>query len=135
MWGVSNALTEHVRVKVESTYLPQHSSPDDGRFVFAYTVDISNEGELPVQLLTRHWVITDGRGRIEEVRGPGVVGETPRLEQGQTFQYTSGCVLDTPRGTMHGSYQMIRDDGHRFDAEIAPFVLATPGVESERVLN
>ncbi|MBT8495296.1 MAG: Co2+/Mg2+ efflux protein ApaG [Deltaproteobacteria bacterium] len=132
---MSNALTEHVRVTVQSTYLPQHSSPDDGRFVFAYTVELANEGPLPVQLLTRHWVITDGRGRVEEGRGPGVVGETPRLENGQTFQYTSGCVLDTPRGTMHGSYQMIRDDGHRFDAEIAPFVLSTPGAESERVLN
>ena len=135
MCPVSNALTKQVRVAVASTYLPSHSSPDESRFVFAYTVDISNEGELPVQLLTRHWVITDGRGRIDEVRGPGVIGESPRIELGQTYQYTSGCVLDTPRGTMHGTYQMIRDDGHRFDAEIAPFVLSTPGAESERVLN
>lgn len=118
-----------------STYLPQHSSAEDQRYVFAYTVVIENHGETTVQLLTRHWVITNGRAQVEEVKGPGVVGETPRLEPGQSFQYTSGCVLETPRGTMHGSYQMIAEDGTRFDAEIAPFVLSTPGAESERVLN
>jgi len=120
---------------VTTTYLPQHSSSDELRYVFAYTIVIANEGTEPVQLLTRHWVITDGLGGIEEVRGDGVVGETPRILPGQSFRYTSGCVLKTPRGTMHGSYYMVRDDGTGFDAEIAPFVLATPGAESDRVLN
>lgn len=103
--------------------------------MFAYTVVIANAGHETVQLRTRHWIITDGQGRVEEVRGDGAVGEQPVLEPGDEFQYTSGCVLETARGTMHGSYQMYRDDGSQFDAEIAPFVLATPGAESERILN
>ena len=123
---VSTAVTEGVRVTVRSQYLPDQSSPEDDRFVFAYTVKIANEGAATAQLRTRHWVITDGRGVIEEVRGDGVVGEQPRLEPGQTFQYTSGCVLQTPVGTMHGSYRFWRDDGSWFDAQIAPFSLASP---------
>lgn len=132
---MSRATTNGIRVTVSSQYLPHHSTPDEGRYVFAYTVVIANEGTDTVQLRTRHWVITDGRGRVEHVRGDGVVGEQPRLKPGEEFQYTSGCVLETARGTMHGSYQMFHDNGSSFDAEIAPFVLSTPGAESDRVLN
>jgi len=122
----SSAETEGIRVRVQSHYLPDQSSPRDDRYVFAYTITISNEGPRTAQLRTRHWIITDGRGTIEEVRGDGVVGEQPRLSPGQSFQYTSGCVLTTPVGTMHGTYRMWRDDGSYFDAEIAPFSLALP---------
>ena len=132
---MSTAVTEGVRVSVSSLYLPHQSAPDEGRFAFAYTVLIRNEGEEQAQLRTRHWVITDGRGKIEEVRGEGVIGEQPILGPGQEFHYTSGCVLATPRGTMHGSFQMHREDGTTFDAVISPFVLAQPGAEVERVLN
>jgi ApaG protein len=132
---VSTAVTQGIRVTVRTEYLAHRSSPDDRRFVFTYTVKISNEGGQRVRLRSRHWIITDGRGRIEEVRGPGVVGEEPLLDPGESFQYTSGCVLETPQGTMHGSYRMQRDDGSSFDAEISPFVLATPGAQARRVLN
>ena len=132
---MSTAVTEGVRVSVSALYLPHQSSPEDHRFVFAYTVVIRNEGDKTAQLRTRHWVITDGRGHIEEVRGDGVVGEQPILGPGQEFHYTSGCVLSTPRGTMHGSYQMRRDDGTTFDAVISPFVLAKPGADAERTIN
>lgn len=119
-------MTLGVRVSVRSQYLPEQSSPQDDRYVFAYTVSISNEGTEEAQLRTRHWIITDGRGVVEEVRGDGVVGEQPRLQPGQTFQYTSGCVLPTPVGTMQGSYRMWRADGSYFDANIAAFSLASP---------
>jgi ApaG protein len=122
----STAMTEGIRVQVLSQFLPDQSSPRDDRYVFAYTITISNEGARTAQLRTRHWIITDARGVIEEVRGDGVVGEQPRLEPGQSFQYTSGCVLNTPVGTMHGTYRMWRDDGSFFDAVIAPFSLASP---------
>jgi ApaG protein len=122
----STALTEGIRVRVQSHYLADQSSPRDDRYVFAYTIIISNEGACTAQLRTRHWIITDGRGTVEEVRGDGVVGEQPRLAPGQTFQYTSGCVLRTPIGTMHGTYRMWRDDGSYFDAQIAAFSLASP---------
>jgi len=95
--------------------------------VFAYTVSIHNRGSESVQLINRHWVITDSDGLVEEVRGPGVIGKQPRLLPGNSFEYTSGCVLRTPVGTMHGSYEMYRDDGHPFEAEIAPFSLVYPG--------
>jgi ApaG protein len=131
---VSVAVTEGIRVTVRSQYLPDQSSPEDDRYVFAYTVKIVNESDGTAQLRTRHWVITDGRGVIEEVRGDGVVGEQPRLTPGQTFQYTSGCVLKTPVGTMQGSYRFFRDDGSVFDATIAPFSLASP-MGKESVLN
>ena len=124
--STSSAETEGIRVRVQSHYLPDQSSPRDDRYVFAYTITISNESLRSAQLRTRHWIITDGRGTIEEVRGDGVVGEQPRLSPGQSFQYTSGCVLTTPVGTMHGTYRMWRDDGSYFDAEIAPFSLALP---------
>jgi ApaG protein len=132
---MSEALTQGIRVTVESLYLPEHSDPDDARYVFAYTVVISNVGHEPARLMTRHWVITDAHGMVEEVRGAGVVGEQPYLEPGQVFQYTSGCVLKTPRGTMHGSYQMVRDSGREFDAEIAAFVLAAATPDSDQFLN
>jgi ApaG protein len=132
---VSTAVTEGIRVTVRSQYLPDQSSPSDDRFVFAYTVKIANEGGRTAQLRTRHWVITDGRGVIEEVRGDGVVGEQPRLAPGETFQYTSGCVLQTAVGTMQGSYRFHCDDGSSFDAAIAPFSLASPLAARESVLN
>ena len=123
----SSATTRGVRVTVRSRFLPEHSSPQATRFVFAYRVRIENVAhEGPVQLRTRHWIITNQLGEVEEVRGPGVVGEQPRLEPGQAFEYPSGAVLETPRGTMHGSYQMEREDGSAFDATIAPFALAMP---------
>ncbi len=132
---MSVAMTQGIRIAVSTRYVPEQSAPDESRFVFAYTVVISNEGGDTAQLRTRHWVITDGRGRIEEVRGDGVVGQQPVLPPGESFQYTSGCVLQTPRGTMHGSYRMQRGDGSSFDAEIAPFVLSTPAAETDRILN
>jgi ApaG protein len=119
-------VTQGIRVRVQSQYLPEQSSPTDERYVFAYTITISNESTYTAQLRTRHWIITDGRGGVEEVKGDGVVGEQPRLSPGQSFQYTSGCVLTTPIGTMHGTYRFWRDDGTYFDAVIAPFSLASP---------
>ena len=123
---VSTATTQGIRVSVAATYVPEQSSPRSRRYVFAYTVKISNEGNLTAHLRTRHWVITDGNGKVEEVRGPGVVGQQPLLNPGDHFEYTSGCVLETPRGQMHGSYQMVRPDGTEFDATIAPFSLLLP---------
>ena len=123
---VSNAITDGIRVTVKSQYVADQSAPLAQRYVFAYTVRIANEGSEPAQLRTRHWIITDGTGKVEEVRGPGVVGHQPSLRPGEHFEYTSGCVLRTARGQMHGTYQMQRPDGRMFDAEIAPFVLALP---------
>ncbi len=122
----STAVTEGIRIRVQSQYLADQSSPPDDRYVFAYTITIANEGIRTAQLRTRHWIISDGRGTVEEVRGDGVVGEQPRLAPGQSFQYTSGCVLTTSVGTMQGTYRMWRDDGAYFDAVIAPFSLASP---------
>lgn len=123
---MSTAITQGIRVTVSAVYVPTQSSPTEHRYVFAYTVRIANEGGEPAQLRTRHWIITDGAGKVEEVRGPGVVGQQPMLRPGQHFEYTSGCVLATPRGSMRGTYQMHRADGASFDAEIAPFELAMP---------
>ena len=126
----SDCVTRGVRVRVEPHYLPTRSDPTAGLWAHAYTVVISNEGHEVVQLLSRHWVITNARGETEHVRGPGVVGDQPRLEPGQSYTYTSGCPLDTNVGTMHGSYQMVvlegAEAGEAFDAEIAPFTLAEP---------
>ena len=122
----STAVTDGIRIQVRSTYVADQSVPAAKRYVFAYTVRIVNEGPEPAQLKTRHWIITDGNGKVEEVRGPGVVGQTPFLRPGEHFEYTSGCVLQTPRGEMRGTYQMIRPDGRGFDAMIAPFLLALP---------
>ena len=122
----SEAVTRGIRVRVESRYLDDRSRPVVGEWLFAYEIEITNGGAEPVQLLTRHWVITNGEGGIEEVRGPGVVGQQPMLEPGQSFEYTSYCPLATPFGTMHGSYEMETMDGKRFDAQIAPFALSEP---------
>lgn len=122
----SNAITQGIRVTVKSLYAPSQSSPKERRYVFSYTIRIANEGVEPAQLRSRHWIITHGSGKVEEVRGPGVVGHQPRLEPGEHFEYTSGCILDSPRGSMRGTYQMERPDGRRFQAEIAEFALALP---------
>lgn len=124
--SVSSATTEGIKVSVKVEYVPEQSSPRVHRYVFAYTVRIANEGDHPAQLRSRHWIITDGDGRVEEVKGPGVVGQHPHLAPGEQFEYTSGCVLTTPRGEMRGSYQMDRPDGRTFDAVIAPFELNLP---------
>lgn len=122
----SEAVTHGVRVRVVSQYSAERSQPSSNQWFFLYTVTIANEGSETVQLLTRHWVITDGSGRIEEVRGPGVVGKQPTLQPGESFEYTSGCPLPTPFGVMEGTYQMITESGERFDAKIAPFTLSEP---------
>ena len=117
-----------IRVDVATQFVDKQSDPGADRYVFAYTITIRNQGVVPAKLLTRHWVITDANGKVQEVRGDGVVGEQPHLEPGQGFRYTSGTVLETPVGSMQGSYQMVADDGHKFDAPIAPFRLAVPGL-------
>jgi ApaG protein len=122
------SLRHHISVDVETTYLDDQSEPREQRYVFAYTITIRNEGEVPAKLLTRHWIITDANGRVQEVRGDGVVGEQPYLKPGQGFRYSSGAVLETPVGTMQGTYQMLADDGAQFDAPIAAFRLAMPGM-------
>lgn len=123
---MSDTVTRGVRVQVRSTYVPERSSPVDSQYFFAYRVRISNEGGETVQLVSREWIITDANGRVEQVQGPGVVGEQPVLGPGQAFEYTSFCPLHTPIGSMHGSYQMVSAGGDRFDAVIAPFSLAVP---------
>ncbi len=124
--STSEAITRGVRVSVRAEFLPRHSQPALGHWVFAYTVRIRNEGTAPVKLMTRHWLITDAAGQVREVQGDGVVGVQPHLLPGQAFEYTSGCPLTTPSGTMHGTYQMVTDDGDHFDAEVAPFELGEP---------
>jgi ApaG protein len=123
---MSNTLTRGVRVVIEPRFVPDQSDVANHAYLFAYHVTIRNEGKIPVQLRSRHWVITNGEGKVEEVRGPGVVGYQPHLKPGEQFQYTSGCPLSTPVGTMHGSFQMMTDDGETFDALIEPFRLAVP---------
>jgi ApaG protein len=117
-----------IRVDVITNYVEDQSSPPEGRFVFSYTITIRNEGSVPARLLTRHWVITDANGKVQEVAGDGVVGEQPHLLPGQGFRYSSGAILETPVGAMQGSYRMVADDGQQFDAPIAPFTLAMPGL-------
>ncbi len=116
----------NTRVEVETIYIPEQSSPEEHRYVFAYTITIRNEGTVPSQLLTRHWVITDAEGKVQEVEGEGVVGEQPYLRPGEGFRYTSGTVIETPVGSMHGSYHMRADDGVEYDTPIAPFTLSMP---------
>ena len=122
----SEKVTRNIRVQVESSYAPDRSQPAHKRWFFFYSVRISNEGTETVQLVSRHWIITDATGHIEEVKGAGVVGEQPVLAPGESFDYTSGCPLTTSFGTMHGTYQMVTQDGEKFDAEIAPFALTEP---------
>jgi ApaG protein len=121
----SEATTRGVTVRVVSTYVPERSAPEHSHWFFIYHVVIANDGEETVQLVSRHWIITDANGQVEEVKGAGVVGEQPTLAPGESFEYTSACPLPTPFGTMHGTYQMVTADGG-FDAQIAPFSLAEP---------
>jgi ApaG protein len=120
--------THGIRVDVETSFMAEHSDPERSRYVFSYTITIRNEGTVPARLLARHWIITHANGKVQEVRGDGVVGEQPYLKPGQGFRYSSGATLETPVGVMQGSYQMIAEDGWRFDAPIGPFRLAMPGV-------
>lgn len=120
--------TYRIEIDVQSQFMPEQSEPAARRFVFAYTITIENTGSVAARLLTRHWLITDADGKVQEVRGEGVVGEQPHLQPGEAFRYTSGAVLETPVGAMEGSYQMEADDGHHFDAPIEAFTLARPGL-------
>ena len=122
----SVAVTRGVRVEVNVEFVPERSDRSQGRWFFAYHIRITNEGAVTVQLLTRHWIITDSDGHVEEVQGPGVVGAQPVLHAGQSFEYTSFCPLRTPFGSMRGTYQMVTDSGERFDAQIATFSLNEP---------
>jgi len=115
-----------IQIDVRASYLPGQSEPGQNRYVFAYTITITNAGSVPARLVTRHWIITDANEQKREVHGEGVVGEQPYLLPGTSFQYTSGTILETPVGTMQGSYQMIADDGTAFDAEIPSFTLSIP---------
>ena len=117
-----------IKIDVATNYIVDQSEPDVGRYVFAYTITIENLGDLPARLLSRHWVITDANGKVQEVKGDGVVGEQPHLNPGETFRYSSGAVLETPVGAMQGSYRMKADNGTHFEAPIQPFTLAVPGV-------
>lgn len=116
----------HIAVEVQTAYIEAQSIPEQNRYVFAYTITIRNDGAVTAKLLTRHWIITDSNGKVQEVRGEGVVGEQPQLRPGEAFQYTSGTMIGTPVGSMRGSYQMVADDGVEFDAEIPAFTLSVP---------
>jgi len=116
----------HIEVNVETHYIEEQSSPEDERFVFSYTITINNTGKVGARLLTRHWIINDANGNVQEVHGEGVVGEQPYLRPGESFEYTSGTVMETPVGSMEGSYQLVTDDGQAFDAEIPAFTLSLP---------
>ncbi|MCC7344842.1 MAG: Co2+/Mg2+ efflux protein ApaG [Deltaproteobacteria bacterium] len=122
----SSATTRGIQVDVESEFDPERSDPGNGYYFFVYHVKIRNHGDSAAQLISRHWIITDADGQVEEVQGPGVVGEQPRLEPGESFEYSSACPLKTPTGNMRGTYQMVSETGEKFDAEIARFELA-PG--------
>lgn len=115
-----------IQVEAEAEFVASQSEPENGRFVFAYHITLTNIGRVGARLLSRHWIITNGAGETQEVRGDGVIGEQPVLAPGQQFRYTSGSVLETPVGSMHGSYRMQAEDGHHFDAPIPPFTLAMP---------
>ena len=124
---MSDTVTRGVRIQVRPRFIPEQSDPDNGQWLFAYHITIRNQGGETVQLISRHWVITNGEGKVEEVRGPGVVGYQPVLKPGEEFEYTSGCPLTTPVGTMHGEFNMVvPGSGEKFDAKIEPFRLAVP---------
>ena len=128
---MSDTITRGVRITVRPRFVPEQSDPTNGQWLFAYHITIRNQGTQAVQLLSRHWIITNGEGHVEEVRGAGVVGYQPLLQPGEEFEYTSGCPLTTPVGTMHGEFNMVvPESGEKFDAKIEPFRLAVP-----RVLN
>jgi len=122
----STAITDGVRVDVAARYSAEHSDPRNSEWFFLYTITVTNEGDQTVRLVSRHWTIVDATGDAREVQGPGVVGQTPELEPGEAFEYTSGCPLNTPFGSMTGSYEMLRSDGTRFQAEVALFELRQP---------
>ena len=126
--GVMSNSKDKINIKVEPRYIQDRSAPVKAIYFFAYHVTIVNKGKIPAQLITRYWHITDGNGQVEEVRGPGVVGEQPRLMPGASFDYTSFCPLPTPFGVMQGSFQMVRDDGTDFEVPIAPFRLVAPEI-------
>lgn len=126
-------VTREIRITVRPEFMPDRSDVDEGQFFWAYTVEIANQGAVTVQLTARHWKITDGNGKLQEVRGPGIVGEQPVLKPGETFRYTSGCPLSTPSGIMTGAYRMVDEQGHAFDAVIPVFSLDSPF--EQRVLN
>ena len=124
---MDNVINQHdIRVKVESFYIPEQSDPVIGRYVFAYNVSIHNGGPTAAKLLSRHWIITDANGHIQEVEGEGVVGEQPYLQPGEMYRYTSGAMLETPVGSMHGSYLLVDDSGIQFEAQIPAFTLSRP---------
>ena len=123
---MNDKLPHEIHVQVQPNYIDEQSEPDANRFVFSYTVTIQNTGTVAAKLLTRHWVITDANGKVQEVSGEGVVGHQPYLKPGQGFQYTSGAIIETPLGSMQGSYQMVADDGKHFDAPIPVFTLVRP---------
>ena len=126
MTSLNESNNAHIDVDVITNYIEEQSSPEQNRFVFSYTVTIRNTGSLAAKLLTRHWIINDANGNIQEVHGEGVVGEQPYLRPDDSFEYTSGTVIETPVGSMEGSYQMITDDGLAFDANIPAFTLSLP---------
>ena len=121
-------MDEKISVMVQSEFRPEHSDPAQGRYAFAYHINIANRGGEPAQLISRHWIITDARGKTQEVRGLGVIGAQPLLRPGESFEYTSGTSITTPVGTMRGRYQMVGEDGARFEAEIPEFTLSVPRV-------
>lgn len=127
---VSEIVTNQIRVAVKALYLPEHSDPASSLYVYAYRIRITNEGESAARLLRRHWIITDGLGRVEEVEGDGVVGKQPRIEPGESYEYASRCPLNTQYGVMRGHYVMVDDDGHEFDAEVSPFKLYIPALSN-----
>jgi ApaG protein len=125
---MSEAKNYDIRVDVVTRYLPEQSDPESDRYVFSYAITITNVGSIAAQLISRHWLITDASGRVQEVRGLGVVGNQPLLQPGERFEYASGSALETPVGTMKGTYQMVAEDGTQFDATIPEFVLSMPRV-------
>ncbi|RTZ64986.1 MAG: Co2+/Mg2+ efflux protein ApaG [Aquificaceae bacterium] len=118
----------HIKVSVDTYYIEAESDAEMNRYIFAYTINIENKGSVAAKLLTRHWIITDANSRVQEVKGKGVIGEQPYLKPGESFNYTSGTMIETPVGAMQGAFQMVTDDGEHFDAEIAPFSLAIPNM-------
>lgn len=127
---MKNKKIPHINILVETYHVEAESKPDENRFVFAYTITIENKGTVAAKLLSRHWIVTDANSRVQEVKGKGVIGKQPHLKPDESFKYTSGTMIETPVGSMQGSFQMVTDDDEQFEAEIAPFSLAIP-----RLLN
>lgn len=127
---VSEAVTHQIRVRVRAFFLPDRSKPEENRYIYAYRIRITNEGDAPAKLISRHWIITDALGNIEEVRGLGVVGEQPRIEPGQSYEYTSTCPLRTQYGVMRGTYHMVTDEGEPLEVEISPFTMYVPALNN-----